>query len=43
MEPNRGASEITLRAGRDWLPALRLGLAFGGELAKVALATQSFD
>ena len=26
MEPNRGASEITLRDGRDWSRALRLDL-----------------
>ena len=33
MEPNRGASEITLRDGCDWSRALRQDLAFGGELA----------
>jgi hypothetical protein len=33
MEPNREASEITLPDGRDWSRALRLDLAFGGELA----------
>jgi hypothetical protein len=33
MEPNRGASEITLRDGCDWSRALRPDLAFGGELA----------
>jgi hypothetical protein len=43
MEPNRGASEITLRDGRDWSRALRLDLRFGGELAKVPTDTQSFD
>jgi hypothetical protein len=35
MEPNSGAIEITLRDSRDWSRALRLDLAFGGELAKV--------
>jgi hypothetical protein len=43
MEPNRGASEITLRDGRDWSGPLRLDLAFGGELAKIPPATQIFD
>jgi len=43
MEPNRGGSEITLRDGCDWSRALPLDLAFGGELAKVPPATQSFD
>jgi hypothetical protein len=43
MEPNRGASAITLRDGCDWSRALRLDLAFGGELAKVPPTTQSFD
>jgi hypothetical protein len=33
MEPNCGASEITLRDGCDWSPALRQDLALGGELA----------
>jgi hypothetical protein len=43
MEPNRGASKIALRDGCDWSRALRLDLAFGGELAKVPPATQRFD
>ena len=43
MEPNRGGSEITLHDGCDWSRALPLDLAFGGELAKVPPATQSFD
>ncbi len=43
METNRGASEITLRDGCDRSRALRLDLAFGGELPKVPPATQSFD
>jgi hypothetical protein len=43
MELNREASEIALRDGCDWSRAVRLDLAFGGELAKVPLATQSFD
>jgi hypothetical protein len=41
MEPNRGASETTLPDGRDWSRALRLDLAFRGELAKAPPATQS--
>jgi hypothetical protein len=43
MELNRRASEIALGDGCDWSRALRLHLAFGGELAKVPPATQSFD
>jgi hypothetical protein len=35
MEPNRGASEVTLRDACDWSRAFRLDLAFGGELAEV--------
>jgi len=43
MELNREAGEIALRDGCDWSRAVRLDLAFGGELAKVPPATQSFD
>src|ERR1700747_592763 len=43
MEPDRGASEITLRDGCDWSRALRLDLPFGGELVNVPPTTQRFD
>ena len=33
MEPNRGASEITLREGRDWSRALRQDLEFRWRVA----------